>query len=328
MDPVRWAVLATGSIASTVAADIAATPGAELVAVGSRDLGKAEAFAREHGVRRAYGSYEEAAGGDDVDVVYVATPHAFHRENVEMCFAAGKAVLCEKALTLNARDAEALVTEARRRDLFFMEAMWMRCNPVVRAASELARDGAIGQVTSVGADLGFVPDKPPGHRLYDPALGASAVLDIGIYPLTFAWLFLGPPDDIRSVGVLSDRGIDLACASVLRYGDGSTASTLCTLLAQSPCRAYVAGDAGRIELPPRLHSPRELTLTIADGPTTRSFEVRGNGYVDEIEEVDRCLREGLTESPLVPLDDTVALLHQMDAIRAEIGSRLPGDDGT
>ena len=318
-------MLATGSIASTVAADIVATPGAELVAVGSRDRAKAEAFARRYGARRGYGSYEEAVADDEVDVVYVATPHAFHRENVETCFSSGKAVLCEKALTLNARDAEALVAAARRSRLFFMEAMWMRCNPVVRAAARMVADGAVGQVTSVGADLGFVADKPPGHRLFDPALGASALLDIGIYPLTFAWVFLGAPAQVRSVGVLSERGIDLSCASVLRYHDGATATATCTLLAQSPCRAYVAGDAGRLEIPPRFHSPREFTLTTSDGPTTHSFEVRGNGYVDEIEEVGRCLREGLLESPLVPLDDTVALLRQMDGIRAEIGSILPGD---
>ena len=325
-EPVRWGILATGKIANTFAADLAITPGAELAAVGSRSQDGADAFARRHGAAAAYDSYEAVAADPAVDVVYVATPHALHLDNVLACFAHGKAVLCEKALTLNATDAQTLVDEARRAGLFFMEAMWMRCNPTVRAAQDVVASGAIGTVTSVSADFGFVPVQPPEHRLYNPALGASALLDIGIYPLTFAWLFLGEPTGVTSHGTISDRGIDLSSASLLSYAEGASAVAACTLLATTPSRAAISGTLGNVELPRRFHCSSSFTVTTADGQTTYEHEVRGNGYVHEIEEVQRCLREGLTESPLVPLDDTVSLMRQMDLIRSQIGSTLPGDE--
>ena len=326
---IRWGVLATGKIAHSFAADLALTPGAELTAVGSRRLETAQQFATTFGAARAYDSYEQVAADPDVDVVYVATPHALHADNVRSCFAHGKAVLCEKALTLNADDSAALVKEARQSGVFFMEAMWMRCNPTIRAVQDLVASGAIGDVSAVSADFGFVPDRSPEHRLFNPALGASALLDIGIYPLTFASLFLGEPAAIASRGTLSDRGIDLACASVLSYADGAQATVSCTMLATTPSRASVSGTLGNIELPRRFHCPSEYTVTTTTGEAeaqTFTADVLGNGYVHEIDEVHRCLREGLTESPLVPLDDTVSLMRQMDLIRRQIGSTLPGDN--
>jgi predicted dehydrogenase len=330
MDTTRWGIIATGKIAHSFAADIAVTPGATLAAVGSRRLASAQEFASRYGDERtrAYDSYEKVAQDPDVDVIYVATPHTFHPDNVRTCFEAGKAVLCEKALALNAADAETLVAEARQRGLFFMEAMWMRCNPTIRAVQDMVATGAIGDVTAVSADFGFVPDKPPDHRVFDPSLGASSLLDIGIYPLTFAWLFLGEPRSIVSTGTLSDRSIDLSCASLLSYDDEATATLSGTMLALTPSRAAVSGTRGNVELPRRFHCPSEYTVTLADSeddPTTYAVEVLGNGYVHEIEEVHRCLREGRTESDLVPLDDTVSLMRQMDLIRGQIGSRLPGD---
>ncbi len=329
MDRVRWGIVATGKIARTFAADLAIAPGAELAAVGSRRLESARAFAdefgRPDGATRAYGSYAEVAADPAVDVVYVATPHAFHVDDVQMCFDHGKAVLCEKPVTLNAADATALVQDARQRGLFFMEAMWMRCNPAIRASVDLAASGAIGSVTHVSADFGFVPNQPPEHRLFDPALGASALLDIGIYPLTFASLFLGAPASLTSVGTLSDRGIDLSCASLLTYDDGATAALTCTMLADTPSRAAVSGTLGHVEFSRRFHCPTGSTVMTAAGETSYEHETLGNGYVYEIEEVQRCLRAGLTESPLVPLDDTLSLMRQLDEIRRQIGSRLPGD---
>ena len=327
MDTTRWGVIATGKIAHSFAADLVVTPGSRLAAVGSRRPESAEAFASAYGADRAYGSYEAVAADPDVDVVYVATPHTLHVENVRTCFAHGKAVLCEKPVALNAPDANALVTEARSRGLFFMEAMWMRCNPAIRAVQDLVATGAIGDVHAVSADFGFVPDQPPEHRVFNPDLGASALLDIGIYPLTFAWLFLGEPTSIVSTGQLSDRGVDFSSASLLGYASGATAAATCTMLAVTPSRAMVAGTLGNIELPRRFHSPSEYTVTITDSPQsprTYAVDVLGNGYVHEIEEVQRCLREGLTESPLVPPDDTVALMRQMDQIRAQTGTSLPG----
>lgn len=324
MRPIRWGILATGDIATTFAADLRRTPGAELAAVGSRRLDTAQRFADEHGVARAHGSYEELAADPDVDVVYVSTPHSMHRDNVLMCFDAGKPVLCEKALTLNATDAAELVETARSKRLFFMEAMWMRCNPNIVAMRDIAASGALGDVTAVGADFGFVPDKPPEHRLFDPALGASAVLDIGVYVTTFVWLFMGRPRTVQSTGTLSERGIDLSCASIFKYDPGA-ATAHCTLTAFTPGRAYVAGDRGRIEVSSRFHAPTEFTVTVDEETTSHAHPVSGDGYVHEIEEVHRCLRAGATESDLVPLEDTVAIMAVLDQMRAQVGSRLPGD---
>lgn len=326
MRPIRWGLLSTSDIAGKFAADLRGTEGAELAAVGSRSLEAASRFAQEYGVARAHPSYEALATDPDVDVIYVSTPHAFHRDNVLMCLDAGKPVLCEKALTLNAADAAELVATARAERLFFMEAMWMRCNPNVRAIQDVVASGAIGEVTAVSADFGFVPDQPPEHRLFDPALGASAILDIGIYPATFSWLFLGAPTRVQSSGVLSDRGIDLSCASVFSY-DAATASLSCTMTGFTPGRAYVGGTRGHIDVRPPFHHPQEFTVTVGEQARRHSRPVAGHGYVHEIEEVHRCLRSGMTESELVPLDDTVAIMQILDTMRAQVGCTLPGDAG-
>jgi predicted dehydrogenase len=326
LKPIRWGLLSTSRVAGSFAADLRRTEDAGLAAVASRSIDSARQFADEYGVARAHGSYEALVDDPDVDVIYVSTPHALHRDNVLLCFQAGKPVLCEKALTLNARDAAELVAAARDKGLFFMEAMWMRCNPNIRAMQELVRSGAIGEITAVGADFGFVPDRPPEHRLFNPALGASALLDLGVYTTTFVWLFLGRPADVQSAGVLSDRGIDLSCASVLSY-DNATATIACTMTAFTPRTAYVGGTKGHIDVPAFFNKPREFSVT-ADGQTERhSVPVRGNGYVDEIEEVHRCLRAGAQESVLVPLDETVAILEVLDQMRHQVGSTLPGDEG-
>ncbi|MDX6276945.1 MAG: hypothetical protein QOJ72_1073, partial [Nocardioidaceae bacterium] len=194
LSPVRWGILATGGIAESFATGLALVDGNELAAVGSRRPEAAADFATRFGTdaTRAHGSYEDLAADPDVDVIYVATPHSRHLEDVLLCFEAGKAVLCEKALTMNLADTQTLVDEARRRGLFFAEAMWMRVNPNIRRARQLVADGACGTVGQVRAELGFAAGADVA-RLWDPALGASALLDVGIYPLTFAHLFLGEP---------------------------------------------------------------------------------------------------------------------------------------
>ncbi|QGG40436.1 gfo/Idh/MocA family oxidoreductase [Aeromicrobium yanjiei] len=314
----RWGILATGAIATSFATDLALVPDNELVAVGSRRREAATAFAERFGATRAHGSYEELAADPDVDVVYVATPHSRHVEDVLMCLEAGKAVLCEKALTLNGRDSAALVAEARERGLFFAEAMWMRTHPVIRRVKELVADGSIGTVSQVRAELSFAAPAD-NDRLWDPALGASALLDVGIYPLTFAHLVLGEPVSIAAGGVLSDRGIDVNGGAVLTYASGAVASISWTQLAWGDNRASVAGDAGRIELPGRFHHPSGLTLVRGEEEVTVSEPVTGRGYAHEIEEVAACLRDGRTESDLLPLDETVSIQRQMDEILSQLG---------
>ena len=323
--PVRWGILATGKIARGFAENLALLPDAEIAAVGARRLESAQEFADRFGAARAYGSYTELVEDPDVDVVYVATPHALHKEHVLLAFEAGKPVLCEKALTLNAPDAEELVAEARARGLFFMEAMWMRCNPVVRRLRQLADSGALGTIQQVRADLGFLVDKPETDRLLAPELGGGALLDMGVYPLTFAHLFLGSPDSVAAVAALSPSGIDLNLSLSLGYDSGAVASLSSTMTAWSPRTASVATDTGRLDLGDAFHHPRSATWT-SDGESFEiTEEVTGTGLADEAAEVMRCLRNGELESPLVPLDETVELMRLMDRIRGEIGLRYHAD---
>ena len=204
MDTIRWGILATGKIAHSFAADLALLPDARLEAVGSRSTASAEEFAAEFAPpdgapARAHGSYEDLAADPDVDVVYVASPHGLHLDQVRMLLEAGKPVLCEKAITLNAAQAEELVALARERDLFLMEAMWMACHPLVRHLRQRARAGDFGRLRQLVADLGWVVDKPPTDRMFAPELGGGALLDMGVYPLTLAHLFLGEPAELTAV---------------------------------------------------------------------------------------------------------------------------------
>jgi len=328
--PVRWGILATGKIATGFAQNLGLLPECEIAAVGARRLESAQAFAAEHGTpgtTKAYGDYAALVEDPDVDVVYVATPHALHKEHVRMAFAAGKPVLCEKAITLTAADTEELVAEARERNLFLMEAMWMRCNPLVRRLQQLHARGDLGEVRQVRADLGFRVDKPATDRLLDPALGGGALLDMGVYPLTFASLFLGEPSEIHATGSLSDLGADLDLALSLGYPSGAVASLTSTMTAWSPRTASIATSTGRIDVPEGFHHPTTATWTSAAGTETLHEDVIGSGLANEAQEVVRCLRNGEVESPLVPLDDTVALMRQMDRIRALLGVRYAADRG-
>ena len=316
--PVRWGILATGSIADKFASDLALVPGNELGAVGSRRPDAAQEFADRHGAARAHGSYEALVADPDVDVIYVATPHGRHLDDVRLCFAAGKHVLCEKALTMNADDSATLVAEARELGLFFAEAMWMRTQPNVRRIAEIAASGVCGQILQVRAELGFAA-RPDVARLWDPALGASAMLDVGIYPLTFAHLVLGEPVRIAAAGVLSDQGIDLSGGATLTYASGAIASIAWTQVAQGDNRAVVAGTEGRIEIAGRFHHPSGFTLVRGDDEERIELPVTGRGYSHEIEEVAACLRAGSTESELLPLDETVSIQRQMDEILSQLG---------
>ncbi|MBD0417893.1 Gfo/Idh/MocA family oxidoreductase [Streptomyces sp. TRM S81-3] len=326
---VRWGVLATGGMAATFTADLVDLPEAEVVAVASRSQESAKAFAERFGIPRAYGDWESLARDEDVDVVYVATPHSAHRAAAGLCLEAGRNVLCEKPFTLNVREAEELVALARERGSFLMEAMWMYCNPLVRRLKKLVDDGAIGEVRSIQADFGLAGPFPPSHRLRDPAQGGGALLDLGVYPVSFAQLLLGEPSDIVARAVLSEEGVDLQTGALLSYDSGALASVHCSIIGGTPNSASVTGSKGRIDVPygfffpDRLvlhrdgRDPEEFAADPADGPRA--------SLKHEAREVMRALRAGETESPLVPLDGTLAVMRTLDAIRDRVGVRYPGE---
>lgn len=326
---VRWGILATGGIAAAFAADLVDLPDAEIVAVASRSAGAAEGFAERFGVGRAYGDWESLARDEDVDVVYVATPHSAHRAAAGLCLEAGRNVLCEKAFTVNGREAEELVALAKEHDRFLMEAMWTYCNPLVRRLTALVGDGAIGEVRTVQADFGLEGPFPPAHRLRDPALGGGALLDLGVYPVSFAHLLLGEPDGMSARAVLSEEGVDLQTGALLSWESGALAMVHCSIAGGTGTTASVTGSHGRIDIPDGffnperfvLHrdgrDPEEFAMDPADGPrTTLRHEAR---------EVMRALRAGEKESPLVPLSGTLAVMRTLDTLREQIGVRYPGE---
>lgn len=332
--PVRWGILATGKIAHAFARDLKVTPGAALVAVGSRRQESAAAFAAQHG-GRPHGSYEELVADPEVDVVYVATPHALHLDHARLAFEAGKHVLCEKPLTLSTADAEEMVALARRHDRFLMEAMWTACHPTISALRDRLATGELGTPRHFHAELGFVVQAGPGDRMVDPTLGASALLDMGIYPLTVAHLLFGEPESLQAVAdTRSATGgtFDTDVAIVGRYPGGALATMTASITSWSSRRGEIATDTGRIELDDFHHPgravftprPEVVDWTVDDGPLAPveilpDVPVIGVGYGNEIAEVGRCLREGLRESPLVPHAQTLSLLRQMDDVRRQVG---------
>lgn len=328
-DTTRWGILATGKIAHSFATDLALVPGAELAAVGSRRQESADAFARQYGAGTAHGSYEALVADPDVDVVYIATPHALHLDNARLAFEAGKHVLCEKPLTLNLAEAEEMVRLAGTHDRFLMEAMWTACHPVVRAVAAEVRSGRFGAPRHVHAELGFRVDAPLEDRMLNPDLGAGALLDMGIYPLTFAHLVLGPAEELRGTASLSPGGIDLDVVMTGRYAGGALATMSASMTSWSSRAAAVATDLGRIDVAD-FHHPEHAVFTPAAGGEPVRIEgtepVLGQGYGNEIAEVGRCLAAGLRESPMVPHAQTLALMANMDDLRRQLGVRYAADD--
>jgi predicted dehydrogenase len=322
----RWGILGAGGIAATMAPDIMATPGNDVVAVGARDGGRAAAFARRLGIARSYGSYAELVADDDVDVVYIATTHGQHHEHALLALAAGKPILVEKSFTLNAREAREVIDTARRNGLFCMEAMWMRLNPLIRKAQEFAASGRIGELISVHADLSRRFELDPEHRVFNLAAGGGALLDMGVYPATFAWLFLGRPDTVRATGSLSPTGSDVTAALQWAYRDGRFAQVSTTVLGHNPLTGLVAGTGGWISIGERVHRAPFITVSDGAGQEVLTQTIEGNGFGPQILEVGRCLRSGELESPLIPLDETVAVLEVLDDVRAQLGVRYPADE--
>jgi predicted dehydrogenase len=316
-DPLRWGVLGTGNIARSFARDLALTDSGRVVAVGSRQTDSANRFADELDVPNRHGSYESLVADPDVDAVYVATPHPMHHPNAVLALEAGKAVLVEKPFTMNADEARDLVARARGAGLFLMEAMWTRFLPHTAEIRRLVDEGALGDIITVMADHGqwFPPD--PASRLYAPELGGGALLDLGVYPVSFASMLLGAPRQIVSFIEPAFTGVDGQTSMLFRYAGGAQAILSCTLLARTPTRAAIVGTDARIETDGKFYAPTSFTLIPRDGdPVHHEVPHTGHGLRHQADEVARCLREGLLESPLMPLDETVSIMQTMDTVLA------------
>jgi predicted dehydrogenase len=317
---VRWGILGPGGIAEKFAADLTLVDGAELAAVGSRSAAKATAFAERFGFDRAHGSYDELAADPDVDVVYVATPHAFHADAAMTCVQAGKAVLVEKPITLDLVSAARLVQAAHSSGVFLMEAMWMRVNPAIRKIAELVEEGAIGWVSAIHADFGLQGPFAAEHRLRNPSLGGGALLDLGVYPLHLVHLIMGAPATVQAWAHLTPERVDENTGVLLGYQQGAVAALTCSINGASRNAASITGTDGRIDLPVEFYAPREFTLH-RPGRAAETFEFpfEGSGYQFEAAEVQRCLLAGEPESPLMTHATTLEIMTLLDTIRDEIG---------
>lgn len=321
--PVRWGIAATGKISAAFVEDLRLMPDCEVVAVGSRRAETAKAFAERYGIPRAHGSYEALVEDDDCDVIYIGASHNAHYRVSRDALSARRAVLCEKPLTVRAGQTEELIGLAKELDIFFMEAMWMRCRPGFADLQTLLRRGDIGEVRELRAELGFVGTPDPTDRLFDPNQAGGALLDVGVYPITLAYATLGPPASFHAVADLQD-GYDRSFAIAMEWEYGATALLGGSLGAALDNAAVFAGPLGRLVIPAPFHTLPLLRVDLLDGSAREVVpESAGRGYVHEAAEVVRCLRDGLVESPLVPWADSLAIMRILDSCRTEIGLEYP-----
>ncbi len=327
---VRWGIFGTGRISHAFATALKDTPGAVLAGVASRSIASAENFGREFvsqsGAPAAYGSYEDLANAADIDIIYIGTPHPMHAENALLALNGGKAVLCEKPFTINRAEAEQVVALAREKKLFLMEAMWTRFMPALAEVKRIIASGEIGPVRQLHADFGFFATTDPEHRVNKRSLGGGALLDLGIYPLSIATALLGPVKTLKAQAEIGPTGVDVQTGFIIGHEDGGMSLGSCSLLARTPAVLTVSGTLGHVRMNAMFHMASSVTVTLADGSTrTVDTPFLGNGYVHEAIEAGRCLREGLTESPHMTLDQSLALMGNLDEIRRQIGLRYPAD---
>lgn len=316
----RWAVVGTGSIVRATLPDLRLTEGIEVAAVVSRSQSSADEFAAAHDIERSYGDYGLMLADPDIDVVYIGTPHSTHFELVRLAIAAGKHALCEKTFTLNAAEARELAGLGRAAGVFVMEAMWMKFNPVISRIHEVIEAGLIGEVRHVQAAFGFAAPEDPQSRLWAPELGGGALLDVGVYPITFAREFLGDPLDVVASGEMRENGLDVSEAMTFISADGGSAqlaSSISTALAPT---ASIGGTQGYITLDQPFWCTGSFEVSSYTGarlPVTERVEVgiEGAGYVPMFRAVAEAVRDGRTEHERHTLDDTIAVLETIDRVR-------------
>jgi predicted dehydrogenase len=323
---IRWGIVGPGRIAEQVVKDFGVVDGARAVAVASRSLDRARDFAARHGIDRAHGSYADLLADPEVDVVYVATPHPQHSAVALAALRSGKALLVEKAFTATVAGAREVIELSRETGVFAMEAMWTRFQPAVVRLRELIAEGAIGEVRSVQADLGVQRDFDPTDRLFAKELGGGALLDLGVYVVSFAQMLLGDPDTVHATGSTFENGVDAEASLLLGYADGRSATLMTSLHNALPGQARVFGTAGWIDVLPRFHHPQTIVLHRAGAEAEEiTLPQLGGGYSHELIEVTECLRAGRTESAVMPLADTLAVQQVLEDAAGQLGVTFTED---
>jgi predicted dehydrogenase len=323
MSTFKWGILGPGGIARAFAKDLQLLDGHEVAAVGSRTLSNAQEFAKSFG-GTAYGSYEELVADPAVDAIYVATPHPSHKDNVISALNAGKPVLCEKPFAVNAHEAREMVAAAQRNGVALMEAMWARFLPHYAHVREIIASGVLGQILTVQADHGQRLADKSIPRLIEPSLAGGALLDLGIYPVSFAHMILGNPTKITASAVLTDKGVDAQTSMIFDYADGAQAVLTTTMIEQTPCRAVVAGVNGWLEIDRTFYNPTSMRVVLFDGSVTQyPHTYTGHGLREQAEAFKKLVQSGKNQSEILTWKDTVDIMGTLDAVRSQIGLRYP-----
>ena len=324
MSQFKWGIIGTGGIARAFATDIALLGDHVVAAVGSRSLEKAENFIKSIPGAKAYGSFDALLNDSHIDAIYVATPHPSHKENVIAALKAKKPVLCEKPFAVNAAEAKEMVATAKANDVALMEAMWARFLPHYAKIREIVASGVLGQITTIHADHGQRLADQNIPRLVEPSLAGGALLDLGIYPISFAHMILGVPQSITSTAVLTDKGVDAQSSMIFDYSNGAQAVLNTTMIVQTPCTAVIAGLNGFLEVNRTFYNPTSMRLTLFDGTITDyPSDYKGHGLREQAVEFARVVKSGAKESPILTWADTIAIMEIMDTVRSQIGLKYP-----
>lgn len=325
-DTIGWGILGPGKIAQSFASDLKLVKGAKLVAAGSRSLARAKTFAQEYGATYAFGSYEELFACDEVDVIYIATPHTGHMEWAIKAMKSGKHVLCEKPLGINLAEVEQMISVAKANDVFLMEALWSRFNPSIQKVKHLIDSDRLGTVSYMHVDFAFYAlDRDEGGRLLNPQLGGGSILDIGIYPIFLAYLILGKPKRIQSASNFHDTGAEIQTSMIFEYSKAQ-AILYSGLTTKSEMRAEIQGAKGSIFIDSRWHETQGFSLFREESEERHDLPTTGKGYTHEIEEVHACLKEGKIESDLWSHQNSIDLIHLLDEVRRQSGVVFPFEE--
>lgn len=319
MHNTNWGILGCGSIAHKFAEDVLATEGAVLYAVGSRSQEKAANFRQHHNAQKAYASYEALVKDPNVDIIYIATPHTFHKEVTLLCLAHKKAVLCEKPFAMNHKEVEEMIAFAKAENTFLMEALWTYFVPHYQFALQTVHSGEMGAIKSLKADFGIDVPKDTSHRLYNKNLGGGSLLDVGIYPMFAALTMLGIPETIDAKATLDTNGIDLNCDMELTYANQVKAHLFSAIDTQTPTTCQIELEKGTILINSRFHDPTNVTITKNGITETIDFPVTVHGYHYEILHCQEMLAQGKTESTIMTFEKSLQLISLLDQVRKKIG---------
>ena len=323
MSDFKWGVLGPGGIAKAFAEDLKKLQGHSIAAVGSRSISNAQSFSDLYG-GTPYGSYQELVADSQVDAIYVATPHPAHKENVILALNAGKPVLCEKPFSVNATDAQDMVDAATHNNVALMEAMWARFLPHYSTVREIVASGVLGKILTVHADHGQRLADRNIPRLVEPDLAGGALLDLGIYPVSFAHMILGNPTSVTSSAVMTDKGVDAQTSMIFDYADGAQAVLNTTMIEQTPCRAVVAGLYGWLEIDRTFYNPASMRVILNDGTVTEYPNTyQGHGLREQAEIFKQLVRSGKKESEILNWKDTIDIMKTLDIVRGQIGLKYP-----